>query len=509
MTADLDFRPQYVAISHTWGRWVISHPIPVEGVPWKVPQNSCFNVAELARILSCVPGGLDFVWFDLVCIPQDGSDRGAKEIARQAQIFRGARYAIAWLNSIESLDGLFSGMAWKALQFLKFGTGDGKQRLDIAVRSAWDSFKAYGSGLYSPRPDGRNYKNWSLNPWFTSLWTLQEVCLRPDMWICVRDWSYLSSDGAVPVTMSGVVSMIELDATAPAGEDDTSYREFAIWRHRTGLLALLDLDQISIISLGDLRECSGRRAEAIMSVLGATTWYTDALQQSIASGKNVVEELERDLVLGKYPVQFANELALKMPGSFFAAFDKTIFLASSDVGMQIGSMLPFSRDRTAYTPTSPHRFLGYAAEPVISIKSWVVQKDGTVKIPQATVISSKTMHNEVLSRILPVQFFGRNVQVVTSPLPVDIESCTGVPYKKDEWNDLHRWIHRRPAESYAVLMQYHHRREQSKVVWTSLSGVILERVGSGPLSKVANFILYDEKQIIDFFISENVNWIVY
>ena len=31
-----------------------------------------------------------------------------------------------------------------------------------------------------------------MNRWFSSLWTLQEICLRPDMRLCNKNWEVLA-----------------------------------------------------------------------------------------------------------------------------------------------------------------------------------------------------------------------------------------------------------------------------------------------------------------------------
>ncbi|KAK8041508.1 hypothetical protein PG994_014515 [Apiospora phragmitis] len=41
--AELDFKPEYVCISHTWGRWRLPSFVGVDGVPWPVPENSLYN----------------------------------------------------------------------------------------------------------------------------------------------------------------------------------------------------------------------------------------------------------------------------------------------------------------------------------------------------------------------------------------------------------------------------------------------------------------------------------
>src|SRR5579859_1976970 len=85
---------EYVAISHTWGRWRKAEPwVAIPGVPWKIPQNSKFNVRELPKIMENLH--CDYVWLDLLTIPQEESSREMitlqkAEISRQARIFQHA-----------------------------------------------------------------------------------------------------------------------------------------------------------------------------------------------------------------------------------------------------------------------------------------------------------------------------------------------------------------------------------------------------------------------------------
>ncbi|KAI1445931.1 hypothetical protein F5Y02DRAFT_417541 [Annulohypoxylon stygium] len=56
----------YLVVSHTWGRWRIAgEGATVSGVPWLVPRNTVFDVADLPKILSNVPFKTRYVWFDL------------------------------------------------------------------------------------------------------------------------------------------------------------------------------------------------------------------------------------------------------------------------------------------------------------------------------------------------------------------------------------------------------------------------------------------------------------
>lgn len=65
--------------------------------------------------------------------------------------------------------------------------------------------------------------------WFSSLWTLQEICLRPDMWLVNRDWELLTVGNGVPVSFDTLVALTqecsealssELHALAAYNSDD-------------------------------------------------------------------------------------------------------------------------------------------------------------------------------------------------------------------------------------------------------------------------------------------------
>jgi len=92
--------PDYVAVSHTWGRWKKeTEPwISIPGVPWQIPQNSKFKVQHLPKMLRVLP--FDYVWIDLFAIPQQEltssmAELQRREIGRQASIFRHASLALA------------------------------------------------------------------------------------------------------------------------------------------------------------------------------------------------------------------------------------------------------------------------------------------------------------------------------------------------------------------------------------------------------------------------------
>ena len=79
---------------------------------WLVPKNDLFDIQLLLDILRKVPVKTLYIWFDLLYIPQDRSLRALNEIVRQAVIFRGAKYAIVWLNRISDWKGLRATIEW-------------------------------------------------------------------------------------------------------------------------------------------------------------------------------------------------------------------------------------------------------------------------------------------------------------------------------------------------------------------------------------------------------------
>lgn len=67
---ELGTAPEYVAVSHSWGRYVDDESpwVGVTGVSWKIPMNSMFNVEDLPYHISKF--GSRYVWLDLLVISQ-------------------------------------------------------------------------------------------------------------------------------------------------------------------------------------------------------------------------------------------------------------------------------------------------------------------------------------------------------------------------------------------------------------------------------------------------------
>lgn len=173
--------PKYNALSYTWGRWEVSQgpSLQVKNITWAVPavREDCFTVAAFQRILEIVCEGVEFVWVDIACIDQRDRKMKMQEVGRQAQIFEMAENAYVWLHTwdtaylrdrITKLDSLTARLE-RELYWQGRPVDDGSDNYVPAcfTDTAWTTSVIDVLGSFRQEP------------WFTSLWTLQEMYLRP------------------------------------------------------------------------------------------------------------------------------------------------------------------------------------------------------------------------------------------------------------------------------------------------------------------------------------------
>ena len=375
------------------------------------------------------------------------------EIARQAAIFGSSRLTGAWLNDIEDWVGTQHALRWlSALYFLQMSWGPGFRfgnkapefisppqtrspirNIDLSI--LWKNAESLAMLLSNEEE--------RLPSWFTSLWTLQEFCMRPDMILYDRHWrplrisddDVIHLDEFIAIVSCAMTTMMrpwrfydfhgdflkrecfsdlkkefecvdkvdkEIQGLVSRGHD---YKK--LWPAGPAELGLLvggtQLVYVyqgpaKILRFGDMRYCSGRRAEAIMSALGATEWYQEYMRHlTIASGQVVSEP---NLVLGKYPAVFLNEVVQKIGSDFFASTIAHVELGPRDIQKiftatmaPIGSLLPFCAGKYGLGfQTTQHLELETKTEDHPTVKGWTVQSDGTVKICEAGImaVSQKT-----------------------------------------------------------------------------------------------------------------------
>lgn len=178
--------PEYNAITYTWGRWKLQDQpspkrpdvaaLPIAGITWSIPRvdPAHFTAHQLEQALKKTAGlqplhaqwqarkRVDFVWLDVACIDQRASEpSSAAEIGRQAAIFRGAQNACVWYTTLEMVT-----MVRTMAAFMNLSETDDPSIAEDVVRFLSD-------------------------PWFTSLWTLQEAFLRPNAFLLDKDGELL------------------------------------------------------------------------------------------------------------------------------------------------------------------------------------------------------------------------------------------------------------------------------------------------------------------------------
>ncbi|RDW87892.1 hypothetical protein BP5796_03586 [Coleophoma crateriformis] len=408
--AEFEERAAYIVISHTWGRWKLREKCAfVRGVPWLVPKNSLFSVENLPDILCRVPGSTRYIWFDLVCIPQRNSVRQQLEIAKQAKIFAAAKESAIWFNTITSWSGLQATLDWLGLEYLKVNNAGGYQVASIlknAAKAASASTAlvapcAKDGGEYQIKFRSRKMFQRKLEPvgWFTSLWTLQEACIRPDMWLCDKNWNVLRADEKLPISLDYIIALFNTSfALWNKGKTqlhcpDGPYEVAAILTH-TGLHKLLDMSPVDAIIFGNQRYCEDRRAEAIMSVLDCTTWYTERIEPT--ANQELTPSGPTDILLeDKYPLDFVKEVRQKLGALFFTAntvtrFSKKMYQIDSqnrisDTSVR-ATMMPFTSFARSQRLSAVDSVAIVDDHP--AVRTWEVREDGSVKIHLAGVLAS-------------------------------------------------------------------------------------------------------------------------
>ncbi|PNP73903.1 hypothetical protein FNYG_12754 [Fusarium nygamai] len=446
-------RPRYVAVSHTWGRWRLREEpsVDVDGVPWKVPLNSKFDVRTMGQTLDSKIRFAEYVWIDLYCIPQETQDSELirirdSEIARQGEIFSNATSTIVWFNDVASWKGLEIAVLWFAATFLKQSRSQSEAgsppQLEPWIKLFEREANITPTGLFKGYQYTGRQSLTSATPsgWFSSLWTLQEACLCPHIILAQQDWRIFAvGPNNLMITLDNLVAIVvgfqlhqEHLREAVFTENEFEQLPYmVVINHKSNPLAqnvidraqslppeeafrlpdmpraatelqfilddtemtqLLDIEPLTVLALANQRYCKHSRAQAIMSVLGATKWFNRHLAD-YGSGPR-----EDNLVLGTFPLEFVKEIKSQLGVKFFTSVGsgsevcpKEAFKRNAEQNTMeiqpIGSMLPFSSSRSrpkraltnAYTKDSK----GHP-----SALGWNILEDGSVEITSVAILAS-------------------------------------------------------------------------------------------------------------------------
>ncbi|KAG8526664.1 uncharacterized protein KY384_008093 [Bacidia gigantensis] len=392
---ELENRPAYTVVSHTWGRWRIQDEgANIPGVSWKVPRNTKFNVENLPNFMKTRQSEFlptTYLWFDLLCIPQDGSELADIEIARQAAIFGGATRATIWLNDIDDWSGIQLGLQWLALQYLQVSAPtlyDVEATLKELQESPDFSTELFESFEHASSTTGTGQKP---SGWFTSLWTLQESFLRPEMIFCNRQWEILricNHPKAPAVTLDSILALVDFEKRNASIEnmEDTipTANEITALIHHTRFDSLLEYSPLTALNMASRRQCSEGRAEGIMSVLGATSWFKQTSRS----------ERESNLVFAQYPIDFLREIRNVLGTNFFTSYygnccfwDIFKLNETGEVDVIVaGTLLPFDNLRDGSKVITQMSAANVIDHP--STFTWQLDDEGIVVMPEAAVVAS-------------------------------------------------------------------------------------------------------------------------
>ncbi|KAL2837290.1 hypothetical protein BJY01DRAFT_221128 [Aspergillus pseudoustus] len=225
--------PKFAVFSYTWGRWEVpwsggASSLPIKNVPWKVPSidPARFTVAQFERAIQRATEKVDFLWLDVACIDQVDEAAKADQVGKQAGIFMNASHKYVWLHGtpLAQLQSLTDGIMHLAARL----SGDETHEVSFPGFPELTHLVHYGADPGSPaacihEPEwlqavASTARAIVQDPWFSSLWTLQECYLG-------RNATLLSQE-AEPATRQGFGDH-ELDTLVNSfGEIETAVREW-------------------------------------------------------------------------------------------------------------------------------------------------------------------------------------------------------------------------------------------------------------------------------------------
>ncbi len=178
----------YIAVSYTWGRWMCGKT-KISGTEWHVPQVDCnFKLSTLQQILSEIPY-CRYFWLDVLCIDQDDCEAKKEEIAKQGAIFARARGVLAYFWTIENADHLAQALCDLGdfvLQSIEICSVEDRRRSEYTPQGV-QNYNSHAVDLQN-------------EPWFSSLWTLQEMILFPSSIWMAADGGICTVNGKVATT---------------------------------------------------------------------------------------------------------------------------------------------------------------------------------------------------------------------------------------------------------------------------------------------------------------------
>jgi hypothetical protein len=300
--------PDYSIVSYTWGRYQVDRGrrLQVNGISWPIPaiDEAHFSVESLETLLRNVSSKYEYVWIDIACIDQSSQAVKMMEVGRQAGIFAGSRDAYVWLTYLEPRE-----LRRHLTAVLKIG-----YELTQEGRDVRDALKPLLCALEAIFQD----------PWFSSLWCLQESVLQRSAVFVDRDGDIVTAPGPwYPHSFATQVSLVDISVTCSTVLDtlrpefngrpaawtstDPSSEDLERW-HR--LLKLLEEASM------DFGICSNHNVQYGAARFRQTTCNEDriyAIMQIYGFQLGEAAEPGREFTLDELELQFLRSLHTQSP----------------------------------------------------------------------------------------------------------------------------------------------------------------------------------------------------
>ncbi|KAL2851535.1 hypothetical protein BJY01DRAFT_245045 [Aspergillus pseudoustus] len=476
----LDKNILYAIVSHTWGRWREGSAMEdVQGVPWRVPKISLYDVTQLPQIIEQVGFAEPYVWMDLLCIPQDMSvpwqqSACKSELPRQVTIFRNASTAVIWLNDVDSWSNMDKAVSWLGLRFLSDFEGQPSKYgglCDIDKAFAAANLSSFNACDIATEPVNESAEDVIAVPaaWFSSLWTLQEIMIRPDMILLDRHWRPLVVGDKLAVTLDNLLRITgEYSGVDDVPEGIAMLRGMFEDQH---MFLLLGANRLTPLVCGLVRTSTSPRAPAIMSAMGATNWFKGRTLEQFQS-----TEEANALVLSCYPLDFVNEVRSLSGAAFFTCWNYVATMVKhSSTGTEAaqgyplkGTMLPFMSvpESAGSLLPEPISLEGLPDHP--SVGSWTVHSDGSVSLPTVAILASNSIKLQ-RSCNLKCEVIGNDPMNTTSTYAAFNNAL------------LADWVHKFDGQAHAIC---------TMLSPTRIAGIFLHRFnGTGSFVKAGTFAI--------------------
>jgi hypothetical protein len=187
---DMADRPQYKAISYTWGDPIFSHSLQLPGGTIQITKS-------LSDTLKCFRNDTKDVrlWADAVCIDQNCVEERNHQVAIMHQIYEEAEAVLIWLGGIRPSDCLVSFLLGSIAMLpeaspshpdLPFSeevmVRHDEVRMSSKARPVWrtcDQCEACFS-IQGSRISKNALSEFTSRPWFSRLWVIQEAWCAQD-----------------------------------------------------------------------------------------------------------------------------------------------------------------------------------------------------------------------------------------------------------------------------------------------------------------------------------------